>query len=69
MLIENLGLATREFPMREPDDPGGLNDLMYLRRRLLRARNGTLKLLILMAEGAGFEPTGRLPGRRFSSPI
>jgi monoamine oxidase len=38
-LIGELGLATRPFPMGAPDDPGGMNNLMYLRRRLLRARD------------------------------
>lgn len=38
-LIENLGLETRDFPMGAPDDPGGQNNLMYLRRRLMRARD------------------------------
>jgi monoamine oxidase len=40
-LIETLGLANREFPMGAPDDPGGMNNLMYLRRRLMRARDLT----------------------------
>jgi monoamine oxidase len=40
-LIENLGLPTRDFPMGAPDDPGGMNNLMYLRRRLMRARDLT----------------------------
>lgn len=38
-LVENLGLPWRDFPMGAPDDPGGLNNLVYLRRRLLRARD------------------------------
>lgn len=45
-LIENLGLATRDFPMGAPDDPGGLNNLMFLRRRLLRARDLTDPALV-----------------------
>ena len=40
-LIDNLGLPNREFPMGAPDDPGGMNNLMYLRRRLMRARDLT----------------------------
>jgi monoamine oxidase len=40
-LIDNLGLANREFPMGAPDDPGGMNNLMFLRRRLMRARDLT----------------------------
>lgn len=40
-LIENLGLTNRDFPMGAPDDPGGMNNLMYLRRRLMRARDLT----------------------------
>jgi len=40
-LIENMGLPTRDFPMGAPDDPGGMNNLMYLRRRMMRARDLT----------------------------
>jgi len=36
-LIEQLGLETRYFPMGPEKDPGGSNNLMYLRRRLMRA--------------------------------
>jgi hypothetical protein len=31
--------------------------------------NNTFNILILLAEGVGFEPTGQLPGRRFSRPL
>jgi monoamine oxidase len=40
-LIETLGLPNREFPMGAADDPGGMNNLMYLRRRLMRAKDLT----------------------------
>ncbi|HEV7506687.1 MAG TPA: FAD-dependent oxidoreductase [Thermoanaerobaculia bacterium] len=40
-LIENLGLPNREFPMGAADDPGGMNNLVYLRRRLMRAKDLT----------------------------
>ena len=40
-LIENMGLPTREFPMGAQDDPGGMNNLVYLRRRLMRAKDLT----------------------------
>ena len=36
-LIGQLNLTPRDFPMGGKDDPGGQNNLMYLRRRLLRA--------------------------------
>lgn len=45
-LIADLGLATRDFPMGAPDDPGGLDNLVYLRRRLLRARDLTNPALV-----------------------
>jgi monoamine oxidase len=45
-LVENLGLATRDFPMGGPDDPGGLDNLVYLRRRLMRARDLTNPALV-----------------------
>ncbi len=45
-LIENQGLPTREFPMGAPDDPGGENNLVYLRRRLMRARDLTDPALV-----------------------
>ncbi|HEX8903605.1 MAG TPA: NAD(P)/FAD-dependent oxidoreductase [Longimicrobiaceae bacterium] len=38
-LINEMGLETRDFPMGAPDDPGGMNNLAYLRRVLLRARD------------------------------
>ena len=38
-LINDLGLQTRDFPMGAEDDPGGMNNLVYLRRVLLRARD------------------------------
>jgi len=40
-LIDNLGLPNREFPMGGKDDPGGMNNLMFLRRRLMRAKDLT----------------------------
>jgi len=40
-LIGQMELPTREFPMGAPDDPGGMNNLMYLRRRLMRAKDLT----------------------------
>jgi len=40
-LIDKLELANREFPMGAPDDPGGMNNLMFLRRRLMRAKDLT----------------------------
>jgi monoamine oxidase len=40
-LIETLGLPNREFPMGAEDDPGGMNNLVYLRRRLMRAKDLT----------------------------
>ncbi|HEX5726584.1 MAG TPA: NAD(P)/FAD-dependent oxidoreductase [Longimicrobiaceae bacterium] len=36
-LVGELGLETRPFPMGSDQDPGGSNNLMYLRRRLMRA--------------------------------
>jgi len=45
-LIKKLALPTRDFPMGAPDDPGGLNNLMYLRRRMLRARDLTNPALV-----------------------
>ena len=36
-LIKQMGLKTRAFPMGPEKDPGGSNNLVYLRRRLLRA--------------------------------
>jgi lysine 2-monooxygenase len=51
-LIKKLALATRDFPMGAPDDPGGLNNLMYLRRRLLRARDLTNPALVPYAMNA-----------------
>ncbi|MGH9360284.1 MAG: FAD-dependent oxidoreductase [Thermoanaerobaculia bacterium] len=45
-LIENQGLPTRDFPMGAPDDPGGENNLVYLRRRLMRARDLTDPALV-----------------------
>jgi lysine 2-monooxygenase len=45
-LIDQLGLQTRDFPMGAKDDPGGLNNLMYLRRRLLRAKDLTNPALV-----------------------
>ena len=58
-LIENMGLPTRDFPMGAPDDPGGMNNLMYLRRRL-HARAGPHQprhgALPDEPHGAGHEP-------------
>lgn len=45
-LIEQLGLETRPFPMGPEKDPGGSNNLMYLRRRLLRASQLTDPALV-----------------------
>lgn len=45
-LIEQLELPTRDFPMGAPDDPGGMNNLVYLRRRLMRARDLTNPALV-----------------------
>ena len=36
-LIKQLGLKTRPFPLGPKDDPAGSNNLVYLRRRLMRA--------------------------------
>ncbi|HVX40650.1 MAG TPA: FAD-dependent oxidoreductase [Gemmatimonadaceae bacterium] len=38
-LIEHLGLARRPFPMGAPDDPAGMNNFAYLRRRQMRIRD------------------------------
>src|SRR5690606_37907065 len=38
-LIAHLALATKPFPMGAPDDPGGFNNIGYLRRRLMRIRD------------------------------
>lgn len=40
-LIEQMGLQTRPFPMGPEKDPGGSDNLMYLRRRLMRASDLT----------------------------
>jgi hypothetical protein len=40
-LIATLGLPNRDFPMGAADDPGGMNNLVYLRRRLMRAKDLT----------------------------
>jgi Flavin containing amine oxidoreductase len=58
-LIRVLDLETREFPMGAPDDPGGLNNFLYLRRRLLRARDLTDSALVpyqLNASEQGMNP-------------
>jgi monoamine oxidase len=45
-LIAQMKLPIKDFPMGAKDDPGGMNNFVYLRRRLLRARDLTNPALV-----------------------